>query len=104
VKSIPLAPKLRGRHCHGCLSCRRRYTDGCSEPLRNGHCRDCSGAHTPRASWDRTNDPQPCCFRSNRSASTTDRQNLRLGGPETDTWWICVTCWRQHPVRPVEDL
>ncbi len=103
-KPPALATALKGRHAHGCLNCHRKYTDGCAEPLRNARCRDCLGAITPRASWDQDNDPIACCYRGTRPATAAERRAMRLGGPEGATWWICLTCWRQHPARPVEDL
>lgn len=94
-------PKLAPWHAHGCPKCKNRYEDTCSERNQDRLCGSCRGI----GSWQLLVDnrrPRPCCVAGSRPATKAERDSYRLAG--TNSWHICPTCKRTHPVRPTEEF
>jgi hypothetical protein len=90
----------KGGHAHGCVSCSKRYEDGCETPLVNAYCSECRKVPHPRPVWQTNSDPIGCCYENSRLMGVEVMFQFSLGG-DTD-WYRCRSCSRTHPFNPQE--
>ena len=93
--------RVSGFHAHGCIRCRRRYMDACTDSTRNAACKTCRTGEPP-ARWDANRLPHRCCRTAGQLMIDRDEvARYSLGGP--GPWWICRTCQRTHPYDPTKE-
>ena len=95
------------RHAHGCIRCRARYEDTCSDPVGDGLCRLCASDGTNVDPWwPEARLPRECCMEDSKrlnpdwkgDRATMKSYKLAGRGP----WWQCSTCGRTHPFDPAQ--
>lgn len=81
-------------HAHGCMTCRARFEDGCSQPNEPRECRTCKGG-VPWAVLVANRLPRDCCQLHSRLATKEELKSYRLS--TACDWFRCSICARTFP-------